>query len=1005
MNRVGVLVSLVFSMAVAFNTMAADLPQLSIGHDGVLHGGNSDFSKTSVDTLTLIGPWGSDAQVNGQFQDPSGNPDWNGWTHRDLTQQTETHWKVSNYAASNLPGGPGNLAAFCGDETYESCDPLDSVGGYGNSWFEQLEFSYVVADAADNCIMQVSGVFNSNTEPGYDFVSFKFLTADAEVIAAEFDGIHQAQVFNYSHAYNPDDYVGSNNDEVRFRIVVTSDGGWSDEDCDYYGNGACQVDDLRVQCSNGDYDGFTDFEDGTWGAWNIFIPRGVGDFADLWVGLEDIDPCQTNYSPQAAFIDDGTKVPGVGPSYCQDWCYGPGGYIVNTTGGADPDGKLNNVIESPVIAWPGDSCIGAELAFDVYRHEDLSAFAPGIFYSWKVRSTADEVNFPIADARWTDRNFVYYGGPDYFRAGNNVSDLLEPGATHVQVQFGCFELWGWWGWDGDNGYPAPYFDNVRLNAFEAYGPGMSTRDIDLAQDNFSASGQDVDLENLASNSVRFDSSQSKTANDEVHNVPGDSITCDVASVRVGGELVSNRLVYTMQRNPVFDSVRDPLWDASGFTDGIRQGTTHTYYYDLPDSGFLFPGDVLHYYFEATDEVGQADPQTSTVPVDITGFGEFNDPMAYDTNFQVRALPSVRSDGSQPSILFWNDFAQGGGEEQWYTSLSTLGQVMGVHYDVYFTHGPTSGAGNGLGGRAVYEQIKGYTDLLYTCGDLGRYTLSNGSTHHDAGHDVQLLTEWFDQGHGRDAFFCGDELVNDLAQFDGVSSDFLTEFMNVQLVAENLRPLIHNQVAPLVLSEAGNSVFYTSESWVAYGGCLGINTFDAVTPGAGAERLACFTNPNGNPDYSYSAATLNLSDNDRIITMPYDFIYIYTDPTNPPGYGVSTRTLILNEILAYFDLPGGIIPPVHSPVVERFFATNYPNPFNPSTEIKFSLPREGHLSLKIYNVRGELVKTLIDETRAAGEGHILWDGTNSQGSEVSSGVYFYEARTGGEVQVSKMALVK
>ncbi len=70
-----------------------------------------------------------------------------------------------------------------------------------------------------------------------------------------------------------------------------------------------------------------------------------------------------------------------------------------------------------------------------------------------------------------------------------------------------------------------------------------------------------------------------------------------------------------------------------------------------------------------------------------------------------------------------------------------------------------------------------------------------------------------------------------------------------------------------------------------------------------------------------------------------------------------------------------------------------------------MPKTGHLSLKIYNVRGELVRTLIDESRAAGADHIMWDGSNDQGSNVSSGVYFYEARTAGEVQVSKMALVK
>ena len=70
-----------------------------------------------------------------------------------------------------------------------------------------------------------------------------------------------------------------------------------------------------------------------------------------------------------------------------------------------------------------------------------------------------------------------------------------------------------------------------------------------------------------------------------------------------------------------------------------------------------------------------------------------------------------------------------------------------------------------------------------------------------------------------------------------------------------------------------------------------------------------------------------------------------------------------------------------------------------------LPQRGHLSLKIFNVRGELVRTLINEVRPEGAGHVLWDGASDQGRRVSSGIYFYEARTDSEVQVNKLTLVK
>ena len=93
-----------------------------------------------------------------------------------------------------------------------------------------------------------------------------------------------------------------------------------------------------------------------------------------------------------------------------------------------------------------------------------------------------------------------------------------------------------------------------------------------------------------------------------------------------------------------------------------------------------------------------------------------------------------------------------------------------------------------------------------------------------------------------------------------------------------------------------------------------------------------------------------------------------------------------------------------PVAGRFALQNAPNPFNPVTKISYTIKSPGHLTLKIFNVRGELVKTLINGHVQA-DGYIEWDGTNGQGGKVSSGVYFYQAQMGGDVQVSKMALVK
>ena len=84
---------------------------------------------------------------------------------------------------------------------------------------------------------------------------------------------------------------------------------------------------------------------------------------------------------------------------------------------------------------------------------------------------------------------------------------------------------------------------------------------------------------------------------------------------------------------------------------------------------------------------------------------------------------------------------------------------------------------------------------------------------------------------------------------------------------------------------------------------------------------------------------------------------------------------------------------------------YPNPFNPLTTIKYTVPRAGDVSIKIYNVRGELVRALLDEPSPAGRQDLTWDGTDAAGHPVSSGVYFVSVQANGQAQMSKVMLVR
>ncbi|HEY5133629.1 MAG TPA: beta-propeller fold lactonase family protein, partial [Candidatus Krumholzibacteriaceae bacterium] len=87
------------------------------------------------------------------------------------------------------------------------------------------------------------------------------------------------------------------------------------------------------------------------------------------------------------------------------------------------------------------------------------------------------------------------------------------------------------------------------------------------------------------------------------------------------------------------------------------------------------------------------------------------------------------------------------------------------------------------------------------------------------------------------------------------------------------------------------------------------------------------------------------------------------------------------------------------------AQNVPNPFNPSTAIKFTIAEDRYVTLAVYDVSGRLVKTLVDRNMKADFYRVVWDGYNDGGRKVSSGIYFYRLRAGSFVQSHKMILLR
>lgn len=955
------------------------------------------------DTVVLLGGPG---RLDGRFENDLGQPDWHGWTSIDHTSPADTFWSISTYHADALGGhGPGNHAMWCGTEFD------NGAVGYGNDWRQHLGWSHQLDDPAEPVTVRVLARLNHDTEPGYDFLHLQVHRGGLWQTLRSWTGWRIDRPVDVATVLEPQDLAGDGGDEIRLRFFFFSDETWSDEDGLYPTSGACQIDDVEVQI-DGSTVSFDDFEPGSEPTW---VPRfydGAGDFAQLLAGLQDLDPCRENPSVQVAFIDDGLVVPGTGGSPCLSWCYGPGGFVVNSNGGLlGPEGRLANGVVSPPLAWPA----GAHdllLEFDAYVHETLRSGSPGIVYRWRVRSTANADPGKLAVASWRQRDEVFAGGPAYRRHHELIGDLLVPDRQWVQIELQVLDYGAVLGLPGHDATPAPYFDNVAIKAIAVTGPRIVVDERHLPQDTFPESGV-LDPRTPALNSCRFDMAASRLVPGRPHTVGGDSIVVGVHVLNPQEQLAEPpRLVVRLRTNPFFDPARIVPPDEHGFIDLVAVADTcrtetgaavpDRWAFDLPDTGLIFPGDVLHYFFEVRTLRGRG-PGLVTWPADTTGWSDVSPTSPYPALATMRALPTViDEDGTQPAVLVWgDDRLPSDGHEPWDRLLAPLGLTRGVDYDLYRTRAAIAGVGNGLGGRSTGAQLVGYGILLHDSGRATRHTLSDG-TQGDPSPDVQRLRNWLDSG-GKKAFFSGDDLAHDLAQAGPASQLFLAGYLGLQLLADDAAPHLDDQRAPTVERLAGNGVFGLARSWLVQGGCPDARRIDLVAAGSGAQRLAEFLGPGGvGGTYPQAAAvrrqtTFPARD---VIALPYSLGSIEADPG---AGGLTQAAILIADVLAAFGRP--IEPTTAGVPPAPLTAVAYPNPFNPRTTISYALPVSGPTRLTIHDLRGRRVRTLLDGWQPAGAGAVIWDGIDGEGRPCASGLYVHRLETDAGRHLGKMMLLR
>ena len=992
---------------------AAPRPNRQEGPTPWLVGGSGGPAKAAVDTVILYGGPGT---WEGKFEN-GGGADWQGWTHRDLHVSPIPYWQVSTYYAANLAGhGPGNQAMYCGDPDLPACTPTDSVGGVTSSMWDELGWSAPVPDPGQAVQVDLTAFLNHDlADAGWDFLELWLHRSSGQEMLAQWTGTADNVFVEQTATVLPEDFTGPGNDEVELVLRVWSDGGWDDRDCLSPSHGACQIDDITVSF-DGQPVSFDDFEAGSPVHWHVRDTGSVGDFAALRNNLDDLDSCRSNSSYQVAFIDDGEVVPGTGGTPCQTWCYGPGGWILNNDGGllADDtrDWFLENQIESPPIPWQPGLDAGL-LSFDVYRHEELCATCPGIFYQWHVRSTASADPTDLELAPWKDNNFVFYGTPQYVRHDELIAHLLVEDPRWVQIALEVNEM-GWvWGFTGTNGTPAPYFDNVALRGWAAQGPEIKVLEYANFGDAYPEQGF-LAADDPGANWCRVDMAQ------EVNIYQwsglaveyGDSMVAVVTSPRRNAVAQEPpRLHWLLAANPAFDEVRPVAPGEDGLLRGSLPGRAvftgtypvpNTWSFDLPDTGWFYPGDVLHYYITAWDEEA-GDQRFSVWPADTTAVLDFAAGSLYPSTGTVRALPAVTRPAAgiftQPPMLVVDDAGNEDHTRRLRQVLNELGFTEGVDHDLVSVRGVSSDRGQGLM-KVPTDLLDSYQTLLYTSGERGFATLTGNERY--APSDVDAVLGWL-AGGGRRAAFLGEGLPWDLTQND--PGDLLLDELGVTVAGRNVAALLGGVVDLEVQALPGNPVIPADARWTVRSRCDAGSLISAVTAGPAALTLAALA-PSGAVGSPYAAVIARhdpVLDN-RTVLAPLALENVLSPAEGyPDGVAMSGRSYLMRELLDWLGAQGTGFSP--TPAADRFAVGVHPNPFNPRTEISFTMPRAGNLSLKIYDLKGRLVRTLAQGRREAGPGSEVWGGVDAAGARVPSGVYFYEARTAGEVLVGKVTLLK
>lgn len=623
--------------------------------------------------------------------------------------------------------------------------------------------------------------------------------------------------------------------------------------------------------------------------------------------------------------------------------------------------RLDDLLSTPPVFTNRASDVFVE--FDVYRNLPLAA----CFYyhlNFRTKNLGDP-NWSL----WQDPTFfVYYGSnKDWAHqrfplpgAGNHDSVQVQVGLRDYSITY-C-------GGESSPGGVYGLFDNFSIGVIGTAPPSWVVRDIDLFNDTFQT--------------TPF------FANDNFNSPVGDSVVVQV-NASFG---YKNGFLHYRLNGGSFGTVA---------LTNVSPALKTRFQADVP-AGSYPANTYLEYYFSATDSLNT----TSYYPPNVLTTQKYLNatilPRKTATN------PALGCVDSLASILFVNHFS---GRETT-THLANALTSLGHKFDTWDVNGPTSGVGNCLGGSdpadvqyhwpaTSVNSLLQYKTIIWNSGDLTTFTITP--------KDQAIIQSWIQQqGKDRNFWIAGDDIANELVTQGQEFNSFLGFTVGAQYIRNIWESVPQDTLRPVVTGVLGGPA--AGRSFHLAGGCPIISKYDLVAVSGSAQasgktgHLLRYPN-NLAAGTRYATKYFSFgTDSARSVLTAFSFNDIEEGGERLQLTKAIVETYFKN-IPCYYATAVEETPTSEAPGVQTRLFQNAPNPFNPSTEIRYAVGRRGRVEIEIFNVAGARVRRLVDAEHEPGTYHVRWDGTDDSGHALASGAYFYRFRADGKTDSKKLMLLK